>query len=64
MHQSSAGKTILVHHGNPSGLYQTCMIGMMLECSTGELHTKGIMHFLHYAALKGLTAYFCAALPN
>ena len=51
-----------MHHADPSGVCQ-CRVGMMLECSTGELLARGaFLHhddqghnaLMHYAALKGL----------
>ena len=49
MHQCSAGElltgTALVHHVDPSGVYQPHMVGMMHECSTGEfLSSAALMH--------------------
>ena len=58
----------LVHHANPPGMSQPCSVGMMLECSIGELLTRvAFMHhdqghnalrhdagLKHYVYLKGL----------
>ena len=53
-----------VHHANPWGVSQPVSVGMMLECSTGELltsacsmTTKGHDALRHYAILKGLTEF-------
>ena len=67
MHRYSPGEYLigatLVHHADPSGVYQHCRVGMMLECSTGELLARAT--FKHhddqgdnalrfYAILNGL----------
>ena len=53
-----------MRHADSSGVYQSCMVGMMHECSIGELLTgaafmhhndKGHDALKHYAALKGLS---------
>ena len=44
-----------MHHADPLGAHQTCRVGMMLKCNTGDLLTKAV--FVHhddagYTALK------------
>ena len=57
-------RAAFMHYADPLGVYQPCMIGIMHECSTGELlaraacmhhDDKGHGTLKHYAALKGLT---------
>ena len=35
-----------VHHANPLGVSQPRKVGMMLECSTGEILARAV--FMHY----------------
>ena len=60
MHQYGTGEqpagAALVHHADPSGVYQRCGVGMILECSSGELlaravFTQVILHVCTDAAL-------------
>ena len=37
MQQCNPASAALVHHADPSGVSEPCRVGMMLECSTGEL---------------------------
>ena len=39
-------RAALVHHADPSGVSQPCMVGLMLECSTGELRARAA--FMHH----------------
>ena len=51
-----------MHYADPSGVCQPCRVGMMHECSTGDLPglhscimtTNGHDALKHYATLKGL----------
>ena len=56
-------RAALVHHADHSGVSQTCRVGMMCECSTGELLASAeFMHhdhqghdaLKHFAVHKGL----------
>ena len=44
---SNLAGTALVHHANPSGVYQPHRVGMMHECSTSKLLTSAA--FVHHA---------------
>ena len=53
------------HHADPSGVYQSRRVIMLLECSPGELLTRSaFMHhddqwhdaLIRYAGLKGLSS--------
>ena len=53
-----------MHHAHPSGVSQTRIVGVMLECSTGKVLTRaafthhddqGHDALMHYAAVKGIT---------
>ena len=55
-----------MHHTNPLGVYQTRMVGMMLQFSPGELRARAaLMHHAdkghsalkHHAAFKGLITH-------
>lgn len=71
MHECSPGEPldtykacIFKHNAEPSGVYQPRRVGMMLECSNGEVlaraafmhhhDDKGLNALHHYAALKWL----------
>ena len=44
----------LVHHADPTGVSEPRWVGMMLECSTGELLTSTSMHYsLYQGARRG-----------
>ena len=54
-----------MHHADPLGVSQPRRVGMVLECSTGELlasaafvhhDDQGYDAFRHHAVLKGLRA--------
>ena len=58
---SLLAKPEFVYHVDPSGVYQPCRIGMVLECSPGLTRAAFIHHankghgtLKHYAAIKGL----------
>ena len=60
-----------MHHADPSGVFQPRRVGLVLECSTGELLARAaFMHhdnqghdaLLHHAVLKGLSHAACCVL--
>ena len=61
-----------MHHADPSGVSQPCRVGMMLECSTGELlanaafthhDDQGHGVLMYNAVLKGLRAACIVLCP-
>ena len=62
-------RAAFMHHADLFGVYQTHKIGMMLECSTGELLSsaafmyhddKGYHALKHFAGLRGLLSLMVA----
>ena len=50
VHSCSVPFVVMMHecspHADPLGVYQTCTVGMMLECSTGDLLVSAA--FMHH----------------
>ena len=63
---------VVMHHADPSGVYQPCRVHMMHGCSTGELHIHTSTAFMYYGntmsiwliALNHLCGSLCGSLKG